>query len=81
LKLGIVGGGRWAKVIQQVAHNNNIQTEMYTNNAALCNVKSINDISSDYVWVANLPDDHYKTVKQLLLNSKNVLIEKPFVQT
>jgi len=80
LKLGIVGGGRWAKVIQQVAHNNNIQTEMYTNNAALCNVKSINDISSDYVWVANLPDDHYKTVKQLLLNSKNVLIEKPFVQ-
>ena len=53
---------------------------MYTNNAALCNVKSINDISSDYVWVANLPDDHYKTVKQLLLNSKNVLIEKPFVQ-
>ena len=80
MKLGIVGGGRWAKVIQQVAHNNNIQTEMYTNNAALCNVKSINDISSDYVWVANLPDDHYKTVKQLLLNSKNVLIEKPFVQ-
>jgi len=79
--LGIVGGGRWARVIQRVAHAKDITTQVYTKNADLCNVASIDDISSDYIWVANLPDDHYSVVKHLLLNSKNVLIEKPFVRT
>jgi dTDP-4-amino-4,6-dideoxy-D-glucose ammonia-lyase len=78
--LSIAGGGRWAKVIQQVATKHNVDTEVYSR-SNMATVQHLNDLSSDYVWVANLADDHYETVKQLLLQSKNVLCEKPFVRT
>ena len=78
-KLGIAGGGRWASVVQQVATKHNIQTEVYSR-SNLRTVQSLDDINSDHVWVANLADDHYETVKQLLLQSKHVLVEKPFVR-
>ena len=78
--LSIAGGGRWAKVVQQVATKNNVDTEVYSR-SNMSTVQHLSDLSSDYVWVANLADDHYETVKQLLLQSKNVLCEKPFVRT
>lgn len=80
MKLGIVGGGRWAKIIQSVAQKHNTATEIYTR-SELATVSSLEDITADHVWVANLADDHYETVKKLLLLSKNVLCEKPFVTT
>ena len=80
MKLGIVGGGRWAKIIQSVAAKHNTPTEVYTR-SELATVSSIEDITADHVWVANLAGDHYETVKKLLLLSKNVLCEKPFVTT
>jgi len=78
--LSIAGGGRWAKVIQQVATKHNVNTEVYSR-SNMSTVQHLNDLSSDHVWVANLADNHYETVKQLLLQSKNVLCEKPFVRT
>ena len=80
MTLGIVGGGRWARIIQSVATKHNIPTQIYTR-SDLATVSSIDDITADHVWVANLADDHYETVKHLLLQSKNVLCEKPFVST
>jgi dTDP-4-amino-4,6-dideoxy-D-glucose ammonia-lyase len=80
MKLGIVGGGRWAKIIQSVAEKHNTATEIHTR-SELATVSSLEDITADHVWVANLADDHYETVKKLLLLSKNVLCEKPFVTT
>ena len=79
--LGIVGGGRWAKIIDRVATNNNYKTQYYTRNSALQSVDSLLSLTSDHVWVANLPDDHYASAVQLLNSGKHLLVEKPFVRT
>lgn len=78
--LGIVGGGRWARIVNNVATKNNIETQIYSSrNSEVSTVDSIDDITASHVWVCNYPADHYSATKQLLLNDKHVLCEKPFV--
>ncbi len=79
--LGIVGGGRWAKIIQRVAKNNRIQTQIYSRNPDLPTVTKLEDLRSGYCWIANQPDDHFTSVVHCLSLDKHVLVEKPIVRT
>lgn len=79
--LGIVGGGRWAKIIDRVAFNNNYKTQYYTRNALVQSVDSPLSLTSDHVWIANLPDNHYASAVELLEDGRHLLVEKPFVRT
>ena len=64
--LGIVGGGRWAQIIDRVATNNQYQTEYYTHNTKLASVDNLLNLTGKHVWIANLPDDHYASAVELL---------------
>lgn len=79
--LGIVGGGRWARIIDRVAGANGYATQFYTRNNKMGSVNSLMDLDSNHTWVANLPDDHYYTAKELIAQGRHVLVEKPFVRT
>jgi dTDP-4-amino-4,6-dideoxy-D-glucose ammonia-lyase len=80
--LGIVGGGRWANIVNRVASNNNTTTQIYSSrNNEISTVNSLTDITASHVWVCNYPADHYAAAHDLLLQDKHVLVEKPFVQT
>ena len=79
--LSIVGGGRWAKIIQRVANNMRIQTQFYSRNPEVATVAQLEDLRSDYCWIANQPDDHFESAVQCLALDKHVLVEKPMVRS
>jgi len=79
--LGIVGGGRWAKIIQRVANKMRIQTQFYSRNLELSTVSRLEDLRSKHCWIANQPDDHFRSAIHLLTLDKHLLVEKPFVRT
>ncbi len=79
--LGIVGGGRWAQIIDRVATNNQYQTEYYTHNTKLASVDNLLNLTGKHVWIANLPDDHYASAVELLADGRHLLVEKPFVRS
>ena len=79
--LGIVGGGRWAKIIQRVASNNRIRTQIHSRNLDLSTVALLEDLHSSHCWIANQPDDHFTSAVRCLALDKHVLVEKPMVRT
>ena len=56
--LGIVGGGRWARIIDRVATKNQYTTQFYTHNNQMPSVDNVLNLDASHVWIANLPDDH-----------------------
>ena len=78
--LGIIGGGRWAKIIQRVADDMRVQVQVYTG-TDLRTVNSMEDLRSKHCWIANQPSDHFRSAIHLLTLDKHLLVEKPFVQT
>ncbi len=78
--LGIIGGGRWAKIIQRVADDMRVQVQVYTG-TDLRTVNSMEDLRSKHCWIANQPGDHFISAIHLLTLDKHLLVEKPFVQT
>lgn len=86
MKLGIIGSGRWAKIVNTVAVSHNIDTVFYsernTDNLKLQNyntVDSLDELDVTHAWVCTYPADHYKIAKQLLNAGVNLIVEKPFV--
>ena len=79
--LGIVGGGRWAQIIDRVANKNEYTTQFYTHNNQIGSVDNLLSLDSDHVWIANSPDDHYASAVELLSDHRHILVEEPCVRS
>ena len=79
--LGIVGGGRWARIIDRVATKNGYTTQFYTHNNQMPSVDNVLNLDASHVWIANLPDDHYASAVELIADGRHLMVEKPFVRT
>ena len=78
--LGIVGGGRWAQIIDRVANANSYTTQFYTHNTKVGSVDNLLNLDSNHIWIANSPDNHYASAVELLSDHRHLLVEKPFVR-
>ena len=58
-----------------------IQTQFYSRNPKVATVAQLEDLRSDYCWIANQPDDHFESAVQCLALDKHVLVEKPMVRS
>ena len=74
--LGIVGGGRWAQIIDRVANANSYTTQFYTHNTKVGSVDNLLNLDSNHIWIANSPDNHYASAVELLSDHRHLLVEK-----